>query len=173
MKKALLAALLAIAALVALACGGGGNRVPASPSPGSPPIELNFDVPSDIEAGQDVTFRLTVTNVGNAPLELGLGGRADGGYQGSFGFFIATADGEEVTCKLCANGAADASLSYRTLQPGEEMEFGWDWDQTDNDLLPVPPGTYSVYGTFNALDVARNEEKIEMQTESRQFVISP
>ena len=172
MRKALLVSLLAAALLASLACGGGGGAKERSPSPaGSRPLELRLDVPAEVKGGEDLPFRLTVTNAGDEPLELGLGGRADSGYPGSFNFLIDTAGGREVTCALCANRVADASLSYRTLQPGEELELGWDWDQTDNDLLPVPAGEYSVYATFSALDMARNEEKIEMQTESREFAI--
>jgi hypothetical protein len=142
-------------------------------SPGSLPLELKFDVPAEVKVGEDVPFRLGVTNVSDEELELGLGGLAKGGYRGSFGFFIEDAGGQEVTCLLCANRAAPSALSPRTLQPGETLEFRWDWDQTDNDLKPVPPATYTIYGIFSALDMAKNEEKIEMRTEDREFVITP
>jgi hypothetical protein len=177
MKKPLLIVLMGVAVLVIasvfLWLGCKGTDSASLPSPGSLPLELKFDVPSEVEAGEDVPFRLIVTNTGDEPLELGLGGLAEGGYGASFNFFIEDAEGQEVTCKLCANRPAVLALSYRTLEPGEELEFGWDWDQTDNDLKPVAAGTYSVYGTFNALDVARNEEEIKMRTESREFVITP
>ena len=142
------------------------------PSPTSLPLELKFDVPSEVGAGEDVPFRLSVTNTGDEPLELGLG-LAEGGYGGSFNFFIEDAEGQEVTCKLCANRVAVLALSYRTLQPGEELEFGWDWDQTDNDLKPVAAGTYTVNGIFSYQDVERPNKKTEMRTESREFVIRP
>ena len=164
--------LLLVIAGVFLLLGCEDTDSASLPSPTSLPLELKFDVPSEVEAGEDVPFRLSVTNTGDEPLELGLG-LAEGGYGANFNFFIEDAEGQEVTCKLCANRVAVLALSYRTLQPGEELEFGWDWDQTDNDLKPVAAGTYSVYGTFNALDVARNEEEIKMRTESREFVITP
>ena len=177
---ALLLGLAVLAAAVASgSCDGEEDVGPGSPDTGSLPLELKFDVPSEVRVGESVPFRLTVTNAGEEPLELGLGGREDAGYPASFQFFIETADSEEVTCKLCANRIADLSLSFRTLQPGEELELGWDWDQTDNDLQPAPPGMYSVYGTFNAgvgseeeFDI-QSEVDIDMETERRELVLTP
>lgn len=182
-----LAALLLASSLALTACDREQDIAPGSPSPPGPPspssefpsLGLRFDVPSDVRVGEDVPFRLTIVNVSDEPLDLGLGGLKEAGYPASFQFFIQTAEGEEVTCWLCANRIADASLSFRTLQPGEGLELGWDWDQTDNDLQPVPPGRYSVYGTFSASvgseqeNVAGREEDIELTTETRQFVIKP
>ena len=176
----LVAGLIAVS-VVALA-GCNGTEGPSLPPPSGefPSLGLRFDVPSEVKLGEDVPFRLTVTNVGDQPLELGLGGHDINSkpgsldfYRGASGFFITSGDGNEVTCKLCAGRIAAGSLSFLTLQPGEELDLGWGWDQTDNDLQPVPPGTYSVYGTFTALDVARNEEKIELRTETREFTIEP
>ena len=153
-----------------------GTDGPSLPSPSAefPSLGVRLHVPSEVGVGEDVSLRLTVVSVGEEPLELGLGGHPEYGYPNAFNFFIETAGGEEVTCRLCApNTALLPILSNRTLQPGEGLELGWDWDQTDNDLQPVPPGTYSVYGTFLALDIARNEERIDIRTESRQLVITP
>lgn len=180
--------LAVLAAAVAFgACEGEQDITPGSPSPPGlpspsgefPSLGLRFDVPSEVRTGDDVPFRLTVVNVSAEPLTLGLGGLEEAGYPASFQFFIQTAAGEEVTCWLCANRVADASLSFRTLQPGEELDLGWDWDQTDNDLQPVPAGMYVVYGTFSASvgseeeNVAGSEEDIELTTEPRQFEIKP
>ena len=131
-----------------------------------------------MQSGQKVALRLAVTNVGEKPLDLGLGGREDGGYQASFDFFIADANGEEVTCKLCGGRVADLSLSYPSFEPRETLELEWDWDQRDNDGQPVAPGTYWVRGTFSALDespaaVKPYQVRIEVQTNSQQLVISP
>ena len=169
---ALLAGLIAVSTAVVTGCNGTDDPSLPSPSAEFPSLGLRFDPPSEVETGEDVPFRLTVVNVGEAPLELGLGGNAVDGYPGSFNFFVETAGGEEV-CVLCAGAAVQTILVPRTLQPGEGLELGRDWDQTDNDLQPVPPGTYSVYGTFTALDIARNEERIELTTESRELVIAP
>jgi hypothetical protein len=176
---ALLLGLAVLAAAVASgSCDGEEDVGPGSPDTGSLPLELKFDVPSEVRVGESVPFRLTVTNAGEEPLELGLGDVNDG-YAANYNFYIETADGEEVTCKLCANRAANPVLSFRTLQPGEELELVWAWDQTDNDLQPAPPGTYSVYGTFNAgagseeeFDI-QSEVDIDMETERRELVIAP
>jgi hypothetical protein len=145
----------------------------STPSPTSFPLELKFDVPADVEVGEDVPFRLSVTNVSGEELELGLGGLVEGGYRGSFNLFIEDAKGQEITCNLCANRPAPAVLSPRTLQPGETLEFRWDWDQTDNDLKPVAAGTYTVYGIFSYQDVERPNKKTEMPAESRELTIRP
>jgi hypothetical protein len=166
--------LLLVIASVFLWLGCKDTDSASLPAPVSLPLELKFDVPSEVEVGEDVPFRLSVTNVSDEELELGLGGLAEGGYRGSFGLFIEDARGQEVTCNLCANRPAPAILSPRTLQPGEALEFRWDWEQTDNDLKPVAAGTYTVYGIFSAFDVVRPDTKTaEMRTESREFTIRP
>lgn len=184
-----------ITSLIIAACGGAadvpsdGSVPDRTPSPAAPtarspspepsssstslPLELTLKAPAEARAGDPVPLRLTVTNGGETALELGLGGRADSGYPASFNFFIETAGGEEVACTLCANRVPDASLSYRTFQPGEALELGWDWDQLDNDGHPVPAGTYFVRATFSALDVARNEREFELTSRPSELVIVP
>ncbi len=135
-------------------------------------------MPSEVQSGENVPVTLAVTNASDERVDLGLGGRDDGGYQASFDFLITDNAGDDVACKLCGGRVAEQSLSYRSFEPGETLHLAWDWDQRDSDGEVVAPGTYWVRGTFSALDESPGAVKpyhvrIEVQTDSQQLVISP
>lgn len=58
-------------------------------------------------------------------------------------------------------------LELKTLKPGEELEFGAEWDQLDNDGDPIPGGTYFVRGVLNT------EPPQKLETEPKRLIISP
>ena len=105
-------------------------------------IDFSMDAPSQISYGDTVRIKLTLRTVGDAPVTY-----SHGRPPYDFDLVVSTSGGELVWYWKCGK-IWPASLHYRTMEPGEEVEFTGDWEQVDNRGEPVPPGTYLVRGVL-------------------------
>jgi len=156
MRKALLAALLVVAALLALACGEGGDEVMPAVA-----LRLALDVPSEVQVGETVPLKLTVENVAEVPVEFHTGGRPDTNYVGGYDFVVAHPDGSEVWSWLKSGVVVEAILSKVTLQPDEQLQFEQEWPQKDLEGRPVGPGEYLVRGVLTGETTSGQRFQIE------------
>jgi hypothetical protein len=101
------------------------------------PWRLEIEAPTAVHAGQPITFRLRVTNLGRQPRDLLLGGWP------AHDFRVLSEAGREVWRWSRGQVRRDV-LALRTLQPGEEITFEGEWDQRDAAGATVPPGAYQV-----------------------------
>src|SRR3972149_11528316 len=81
-----------LVALVGFA-GCGSNR---GGEEGAEALSLSLQLPPQVRAGETVAMTLIAKNVSDAPGELGLGGRENTGFAGSYDFGVSTPDGVEV-----------------------------------------------------------------------------
>ena len=166
MKKALLAALLVVAALLALACGeGGGEIVPAVA------LKLELDTPSGIHAGDTVSLKLTVENTADSPVQFSIGGTAETNYVGGYDFVVTDGGSSEVWAWLKSGVSWEPILSAVILQPGARMQFEQDWSQEDLEGRPVEPGTYLVRAVLTG--ETEGGQAFELRTVQQDLVISP
>ena len=104
-------------------------------------IEYSLEVLSEAPYGETVQMKLTLRNVSDEPLSFFLGGRP------AYDFVVTKPDGGEVWHWMCAKITL-AALFKETLDPGEELEFTGEWEQTDNRGEPVSAGIYLVRGVL-------------------------
>jgi len=88
--------------------------------------------------GEEVRFRLTMRNTGNAPatIEFATGQRMDAAVDGAGGR----------AWQLSAGVVFTQALGELTLAPGASQSFEATWDQKDTAGKPVAPGHYRAEG---------------------------
>jgi hypothetical protein len=158
--------LLPIVALVGFSACGTGQ--------GTQPLRLSLQVPSPVRAGETVPLTLIAKNVSGGPVELGLTGPEDTGFCRDFA--VSTPDGVELWRFIDPDTmACQASLSVKTLTPGQELMLEGQWNQADAAGTPVAAGSYLVRGFLPIrLDVNTPAERgLTLQTEAKPLVILP
>jgi hypothetical protein len=167
-RTCLLAFTLVALGLAGCGSGDGGPEVTEG-------LSLSLQVPAEARAGETVALRQVLKNVGDAPVELGLGGREDSGFCRDF--VISTPDRVDVWRFLDPDPpvvlVCQASLSLKTLGPGEELVLEGEWDETDTHSVPVPAGRYLVRGLLDIrLGVDTPEERrLTLETDTKPLVI--
>lgn len=133
------------AAIVNIGCASGAIvKGPGIPNADlmetlSQSLSLSLEVAADLPIGETVRMKFTVRNVSESPVTLSLGGRP------AYDFIVTKPDGTEVWHSLCGQ-IVFASLDWRVLDPGEEVEFTALWEQVDNTGNIVPSGAYLLRG---------------------------
>jgi hypothetical protein len=134
------------------ACGRAGNGAePAMQSASTPPpspLELRFELPAQVRAGEGVLMRMVLLNRGTDTVAVELGGNPT-----AFDFIV-TADGHQVWHRL-EGVAIEDILLVRSLAPGDSLEFADTWNQRTDRGGVVEPGTYQVHGTLPAIEPPR------------------
>jgi hypothetical protein len=105
-------------------------------------LRFKLIVSPTVDYRETLPFVLKVTNLSSESIELNLGGRRDQGYQGTYNFYVTNSENVRIWSWLCGKTLI-LSLSNRTLNPGEELEFKGQWEQVDATSEAVPPGDYS------------------------------
>jgi hypothetical protein len=168
MKKALLVALLGIAALVALACSGGEDENLTPPSQATPTEQLRLtvalEVQSSVSVGEAVPLTLKLRNEGESLASVYLGGNVP------YDFVVSKPNGTEVW-RWLASQVIQPLLELKTLDGGEELKFEGEWDQRNNEGQPVSPGAYLVRGVLKG--ETPEGQRLELKTEPRELVITP
>jgi hypothetical protein len=126
----------------------------------APSLVLRLEVPADVRVGQPVPLTLKLQNTSKHPVELPFSGRP------AYDFVVTRPDGMEVW-SWSHGQAIQAILEFKTLKPGEALEFAAAWEQRDNEGQPVPSGTYRVQG------ILRLEPPEKLATEPKSLSISP
>lgn len=154
----------AIIAVVGLAVFCACRHEPSAPSPGSNlntssvrsgSLVLHLETPAEVAVKTSARLKLTLTNTGNEPAQVTLGGRP------AFDF-VAVLNGVQIW-RWSNEQAIQQILEMRTLKPGEEIEYEAEWELKDDGGHPVSPGMYVVRGVLN-LDPP---EKLETSAEMR------
>ncbi len=132
------------AVIIEVECKGSGEGLPSPLADEQLLQSLRFrmEVKSEAGFGETVPLKLTVQNISDRPVELYLGGRPP------YDFVVTGLDDAEVWHWLCGKIILTI-LDFKTLEPGEELEFTAEWEQVDNRGNPVPPGTYLLRGVLN------------------------
>jgi len=104
-------------------------------------------VPRETRIGQPVPMELVVRNASERPVWVEYG---DSNH--AFDFTIDDANGGNVWDRTQAKQKEPdyAILHSRPLAPGDAIRFSDTWDSRGASGRPLPPGRYSVRGTFDA-----------------------
>jgi len=150
-------------------CGSGGSGDQVTEG-----LTLSLRVPSEVNAGETVPLVMTLKNVTDAPIEVGLGGSEPAFCPG---FVVSRPDGVDIWRNMDGDlpefEACPAVLSLKTLGPGEEVALGGEWKQTDHNSVLVAPGSYLVRGVLDirlGVDTP-NERGLTLETETNRLVI--
>jgi hypothetical protein len=128
-----LAILLAVLVAGCMAARPGGAPVVGSPERG--PLRLLLRADRQVYGrGEPVTFTLTVSNPGPAPVSVTA-------PSSQLHDFALSRDGAEVW-RWSEGKAFLTMITEWTLPPGGMREFTVRWDQRNRDGRPVEPGTY-------------------------------
>jgi hypothetical protein len=101
-------------------------------------VQLQLLAPARAPQGEAVPFTLRIVNAGDRPATAYFQGRPP-----AFDLIVHDASGRQVWRRL--EGAAVAMvLGVRELAPGESLDLGDVWRQTNSAGLLVPPGRYRV-----------------------------
>ncbi len=122
-----------------------GQPYQPSPLPSDPvlrSLRVWVEAPSEVASDVPVPLVMRVKNVDAKPVQLEYGL----GHQ----FVVTRPDGTYVWSSTSEMGIIDDVGRILTLGPGEEISFNWEWRQWDDQGEPVPPGSYLVYGVFDA-----------------------
>ena len=145
------------------ACGSGEGG-----DPQTGPIAVSLQVPPSARAGETVPLKLIARNVTGAPVEFGLG---------CSDFVVTARDGVEIWRLIDGEPpevvVCDASWSFRTLGPGEQLTLSGEWEETDTRSVPVASGDYLVRGVLDiGLDVSTPDERgLTLETETKPLAI--
>jgi hypothetical protein len=103
-------------------------------------VQLQLLAPARAPQGEAVPFTLRIVNAGDRPATAYFQGRPP-----AFDLIVHDASGRQVWRRL--EGAAVAMvLGVRELAPGESLDLGDVWRQTNSAGLLVPPGRYRLTG---------------------------
>jgi len=115
---------------------------------------LAIRVPDSVRAGDSVPLALVLKNIGDSPLDPGLGLPSDAD-------FVVTRAGDtsEVWGNLHARKILMGALRRGAISPGDSIRIEDHWDQRGNDGRPVRPGMYCVRGDLRTrgLDSLRTD----------------
>lgn len=147
------------AVVIRVGCSDVGQpyQPPAEPvDPVIRSLQVWVEVPSEISAGESVSFTLKAKNIGDGPVTLEHGRGHD--------FVVTWPDETKVWSWQCAK-VIILVLEITTLAPGEEFIYEGKWTQVDNQGEAVAPGDYLVYGILDTLP--------DLATEPHELVIQP
>lgn len=122
-------------------------------------LALQLTAPQHSVIGNAVPLTLTLTNTGNEPLDVTLGGRPP------YDFVVRSPTGAEIW-RWSLGKVVQMILEITTLKPGEQLRYAIEWSGTDAAGIPVSPGSYLVTGVLN-LDPPER-----LETEPKQLVIA-
>jgi len=100
------------------------------------------DETREFQAGETITFVVTLTNRASAPRTLTFPSSQ------THDCFVYVADHKEVWRHSSGRMFAQV-ITEVTLKPGESRVFTATWNQTDAKGSPVPPGEYETVGLVN------------------------
>jgi hypothetical protein len=107
---------------------------------GDLPVRFNVITLSSYAIASQVTFKMFLKNVSSADLQLEVLRNIP-----SQDFEITDADGKVVWNSEAHSTIVQLAMNQSvTLEAGRFWEFRVEWDQTDNQGIPLPRGTYSV-----------------------------
>lgn len=149
-RSAALTALLLASSLALAACNSSEGGSSLSPR-GGETLAVSLDLQSQARVGETIPLKLIVRNVSDRPVELALGGQEADGFALSHDF-VATLPGGTEVWRWRHGGVAQSILSFKALEPGEELVLMGEWDQRDDQGQNVAPGTYLVRGVFTEGD---------------------
>jgi hypothetical protein len=139
----------------------------------TPPLGLTLalEVGAPQDSGGPIPLTLVLKNPNAAAVEFGLGGAGPPGWSGAFNFVVNDDLGEEIW--LWYDLPILLQLAPVTLGGGQEMAFEGEWDRTDKDDSPVPPGTYNLFGRLRILveqpDLEFGPEPFDLVTDAEEI----
>ena len=130
---------------------------PAKPQQGSGIVETTLDL---VEQGKTLNIDFSLKNSSDKELKLLFGS----GHQ--YDIVVTDVEGREVY-----NWAADRSFTMaiinKDLAPRQELSYSEEWDYTDNEGKPLPPGKYLVKVTI--VTIVENED-LKEKVKAEDFV---
>ena len=107
-----------------------------------PCATFQLSVPAKVKRDETANFIMTVKNICDQTIELGLGVKP-------YDILLAQEDGTVIWTWPPPDGDSGAILITETLEPQEEFVYAQEWLVEDNDEKPVASGTYQVLAALN------------------------
>lgn len=104
-------------------------------------IEISLEAPAVINLGEKVKMAIILTNTGEETVEFIYGANSPDDI-------LVFRDGVEVWSKNGRVGGRTLEARTAELDPGETLRFDTEWDVTNRDFEPLPPGDYTIAATI-------------------------
>ena len=144
------------------------------------PLEFSLNIAKDsFQQGENTTLSVSARNISNKTITLEWGSYGRGWHEKIyFDFYIIDANGTAVYQWFYEHGRK-LSTCDKTLNAGEQLTNSFSWQQLYNpsqdtfSRVPVPKGTYSVFGhtRIMGLTIDNQTRGIELETPRLTFTI--
>ena len=109
----------------------------------------SLEIAPQVPYGETVIVKQTIRNIGDEAVRFVLPAPF-------INVVVETSDGQHVWHSLYGKAYFSDRL-FKTVEPGDEWVFTYEWDQVDNRGEPVPPGTYLVSDYLDTVEIPQQK----------------